>query len=79
MADDARASLEARGQVCWSKAVFARPLAVGEGPSSGPDWLATALGFWYGRVLATGTARAGLYLFHRHQPANATVVLYCRL
>ena len=57
MADDASASLEARGQVCWSKAVFARPLVVGEGPS-GPDWLATALGFWYGRPLTTGTAWA---------------------
>ena len=30
---------------------------VGQGPS-GPDWLATALGFWSGRVLATGTAWA---------------------
>ena len=30
---------------------------VGQGPS-GPDWLATALGFWSGRALATGTAGA---------------------
>ena len=42
-----------------------RPLAVGQGPS-GPDWLATALGFWSGRVLATGTAWAGLCLIHHH-------------
>ena len=30
---------------------------VGQGPS-GPDWPATALGFWSGRALATGTAWA---------------------
>ena len=39
---------------------------VGQGPS-GPDWLATALGFWSGRALATGTVRAGLYLIHHHR------------
>ena len=38
---------------------------VGQGPS-GPDWLATALGFWSGRALATGTALAGLCLIHHH-------------
>ena len=35
------------------------------GPS-GPDWLAIAFGFWYGRALATGTAWAGLYFIHHH-------------
>ena len=41
---------------------------VGQGPS-GPGWLAPALGFWSGRVLATtGTAWAGLCLIrHQHQ------------
>ena len=38
---------------------------VGQGPS-GPDWLAISLGFWSGRVLATGTAWAGLCLIHHH-------------
>ena len=38
---------------------------VGQGPS-GPGWLATALGFWSGRALATGTAWAGLCLIHHH-------------
>ena len=39
---------------------------VGQGPS-GPDWLATAFGFWSGRALATGTAWAGLCLIHHNQ------------
>ena len=38
---------------------------VGQGPS-GSNWLATALGFWSGRALATGTALAGLCLIHHH-------------
>ena len=38
---------------------------VGQGPS-GPDWLAIALGLWSGRVLATGTAWAGLCLILHH-------------
>ena len=40
---------------------------VGQG-TSGPGWLAIALGFWSGRALATGTAWAGLCLIHYHQP-----------
>ena len=40
---------------------------VGQGPS-GPEWLATALGFWSGRALATGTAWAGLCLICHHSP-----------
>ena len=39
---------------------------VGQGPP-GPGWLAISLGFWSGRALATGTARAGLCLIHHHQ------------
>ena len=38
---------------------------VGQGPS-GPGWLAIALRFWSGRVLAAGTAWAGLCLIHHH-------------
>ena len=38
---------------------------VGQEPS-GPDWLAISFGFWSGRVLATGTAWAGLCLIHHH-------------
>ena len=38
---------------------------VGQRPP-GPDWLATALGFWSGRALATGTAWAGLSLIHHN-------------
>ena len=43
---------------------------VGQGPS-GPGWLATALGFESGRVIASGTAWAGLWwrlwcLIHHH-------------
>ena len=34
----------------------------GQGPS-GPGWLATALGFWSGRPLATGMAWAALCLY----------------
>ena len=45
--------------------------SVGQG-LSGPDWLATALGFRSGRVLATGTAWAGLCLIRHHQPASLT-------
>jgi hypothetical protein len=41
-----------------------RRAPVGQGPS-GPNWLATALGFWSGRALA-GTAWAGLCLIHHH-------------
>ena len=41
---------------------------VGQGPS-GPGWLATALGFWSGRALATGTAWAGLCLIQNHREA----------
>ena len=44
----------------------------GQGPS-GPGWLATALGFWSGRALATGTARAGLCLIHHHHRASKRV------
>ena len=32
----------------------------------GPGWLTTALGFWSGRALATGTALVGLCLIHHH-------------
>ena len=43
---------------------------VGQGPLD-PDSLAiTALGFWSGRALATGTAWAGLRLIHHHQLAQ---------
>ena len=38
---------------------------VGQGPS-GPDWLGTALGFWSGRALATGTAWACLCSIRHH-------------
>ena len=46
---------------------------VGQGPS-GPDWLATALGFWSGRALATGTAWAGLCLIHHHHRGGVAAV-----
>ena len=49
-----------------------RRAPVGPGPS-GPDWLATALGFWSGEVLSTGTAWAGLCLIHHHQFWRALV------
>ena len=39
---------------------------VGQGRPSGPGWLATALGIWSERPLATGTVWAGLCLTHHH-------------
>ena len=47
---------------------------VGQGPSC-PGWLATALGFWSGRPLATGTAWAGLCLLHHHRVSRSLVTL----
>ena len=44
---------------------------VGQG-LSGPDWLATALGFWSERALATGTAWACLFLIHHHHQQSKT-------
>ena len=45
---------------------------VGQGPS-GPDWLATALGFLSGRALATGTALGG---FMFNSSSSMKVVAY---
>ena len=42
---------------------------VGQGPSV-LGWLATALGFWSGRALTTGTAWAGFCLIHHHHVAS---------
>ena len=60
------------GVVAWNSApstVRAHRAPVGQGPP-GPDWLATALGFWSsGRVLTTGTAWwAGAPTLHRVRP-----------
>ena len=49
---------------------------VGQGPL-GPGWLATALGFWSGRALATGTAWAGLCLIHNHALSRPQSSVVC--